>query len=233
VNMTNPELKHIWRSGLWDSNPGLVQLLGLCPLLAVTNSAINGIGLGVATLLVLTISSLLVSLLRSSWQPEIRIPAFVLIIATTVTAIDLSMQAWLHELSRTLGIFVPLIVTNCTILARAEAFASRQPVGSAVHDALAQGTGFAAVLIVLGAGREIVGQGTLLAGADMLFGEAAAGWAIQLLPFDQGLLLAVLPPGAFIGLGLMVALWQYLDNRTRRAGVASSASQTPAEPTTS
>ncbi|WP_376697186.1 electron transport complex subunit E [Wenzhouxiangella sp. EGI_FJ10305] len=229
--MTKAESKRIWRNGLWDNNPGLVQLLGLCPLLAVSNTAVNGLALGLATLLVLVVSSGLVSTLRSTWQPELRIPAFVLIIASTVTAIDLSMQAWLHELSRTLGIFVPLIVTNCTILARAEAFASKQPVGASLVDALAQGAGFAAVLIVLGAGREIVGQGTLLAGADMLFGEAAAGWTIPMLPFDQGLLLAVLPPGAFIGLGLLVALRQYLVNRPRQAGVESRPSPSSAAPT--
>jgi len=221
--MTNPETKRLWRNGLWDNNPGLVQLLGLCPLLAVSNTAINGFGLGLATLLVLLASSFLVSSLRHTWRPEIRIPAFVLIIASTVTAVDLVMQAWLHDLSRTLGIFVPLIVTNCTILARAEAFASKQPVGASLVDATAQGAGFAAVLIVLGAGREIVGQGTLLAGSEMLFGEMAVGWTIQLLPFDQGLLLAVLPPGAFIGLGLMVALRQYLVNRPhQRKGVSES-----------
>lgn len=225
------DTKLIWRNGLWDNNPGLVQLLGLCPLLAVSNTAVNGLGLGLATLLVLVVSGLLVSVLRHTWRPEIRIPAFVLIIASTVTAIDMVMQAWLHELSRTLGIFVPLIVTNCTILARAESFASKQPVGASLVDALAQGSGFAAVLIVLGAGREIVGQGTLLAGADMLFGEAAAGWTIRLLPFDQGLLLAVLPPGAFIGLGLMVALRQHLVNRHKPAALASGATPTTAEPT--
>lgn len=220
----------IWRNGLWDNNPGLVQLLGLCPLLAVSNTAVNGLGLGLATLLVLVVSNGLVSLLRSTWRPEIRIPAFVLIIASTVTAIDLAMQAWLHELSRTLGIFVPLIVTNCTILARAEAFASKQPVAASLVDALAQGTGFAAVLVVLGAGREIIGQGTLLAGSEMLFGQAAAGWTIPMLPFDSGLLLAVLPPGAFIGLGLLVALRQYLVSRPRRAVVESPM---PAAPTAS
>lgn len=230
--MTKAETKRIWRDGLWDNNPGLVQLLGLCPLLAVSNTAVNGFGLGLATLLVLVVSGLLVSALRHTWRPEIRIPAFVLIIASTVTAIDLSMQAWLHELSRTLGIFVPLIVTNCTILARAEAFASKQPVGASLVDALAQGTGFAAVLIVLGAGREIIGQGTLFEGADMLFGAAAADWTIRMLPFDQGLLLAVLPPGAFIGLGLLVALRQKLVNRSADAGVESSASPSSAEPST-
>lgn len=224
--------KRIWRDGLWDNNPGLVQLLGLCPLLAVSNTAVNGLGLGLATLLVLVVSSGLVSALRHTWRPEIRIPAFVLIIASTVTAIDLSMQAWLHELSRSLGIFVPLIVTNCTILARAEAFASKQPVGASLVDALAQGTGFAAVLIVLGAGREIIGQGTLLDGADMLLGAAAADWTVQILPFDQGLLLAVLPPGAFIGLGLLVALRQKLIKRSAEPGVESRAAPSSAQPST-
>ncbi|MEE4303569.1 MAG: electron transport complex subunit E [Wenzhouxiangella sp.] len=226
------DMNRIWRDGLWDNNPGLVQLLGLCPLLAVSNTAVNGLGLGLATLIVLVASSVLVSALRNTWRPETRIPAFVLIIASTVTAIDLSMQAWLHELSRSLGIFVPLIVTNCTILARAEAFASRQPVGSSLVDALAQGTGFAAVLVVLGAGREMVGRGTLLDGAEMLFGDSAAGWSIPVLPFEQGLLLAVLPPGAFIGLGLLVAGRQYLVNRSREAGVKSRPAPSTADPTT-
>lgn len=231
--MTVSGTKQIWRNGLWDNNPGLVQLLGLCPLLAVSNTAINGLGLGLATLLVLLVSGFLVSLLRHSWRPEIRIPAFVLIIASTVTAIDLSMQAWLHDLSRSLGIFVPLIVTNCTILARAEAFASKQPVTASLTDALAQGTGFAIVLILLGAGREVIGQGTLLSGADMLFGQTAVDWTIQVLPFDQGLLLAVLPPGAFIGLGLLVALRQYLVDRPRRAGSESAPAPATPEPSSS
>ena len=203
----------IWRNGLWDNNPGLVQLLGLCPLLAVSNTTVNGLGLGLATMAVLVITSASVSLLRSALRPEIRIPAFVLVIATTVTAVDLVLQAWLHDLSRVLGIFVPLIVTNCTILARAEAFASRQPLTAAVNDGLAQGAGFAAVLVVLGAGRELVGHGTLLADMDLLLGDRFAGFVIQVLPFDSGLLIALLPPGAFIGLGLMVALRQYLINR--------------------
>lgn len=225
--MPSTTVNQIWRAGLWSNNPGLVQLLGLCPLLAVTNTAINGLGLGLATVLVLLASNALVSLLRSSWQPETRIPAFVLIIATTVTAIDLSMQAWLFELSRGLGIFVPLIVTNCAILARAEVFASRQPVSAACHDALAQGSGFAAVLIVLGAGREIFGHGTLLAGAANLFGPAAADWTIQILPFERGLLLAVLPPGAFIGLGLLVAARQYLAQRPKPARVQADRAAPP------
>ncbi len=210
MSVSTPE---IWRNGLWDNNPGLVQLLGLCPLLAVSNTTVNGLGLGLATMAVLVISSAAVSLLRSALRPEIRIPAFVLVIATTVTVVDLSLQAWLHDLSRVLGIFVPLIVTNCTILARAEAFASRQPLAAAVHDGLAQGAGFAAVLIILGAGRELVGHGTILADLDLLLGDRFAGFSVQVLPFDSGLLIALLPPGAFIGLGLMVAVRQYLVQR--------------------
>jgi Na+-translocating ferredoxin:NAD+ oxidoreductase subunit E len=209
--------KLIWHQGLWQNNPGLVQLLGLCPLLAVTTTAVNGLGLGLATIFVLVCSNLAVSLLRSTLQPEVRIPAFVLIIATTVTVVDLSLQAWWHDLSRTLGIFVPLIVTNCTILARAEAFASRQPPISALHDGLAQGFGFALVLVALGAGRELIGQGTVFADADLLLGPWAEGLTLQLLPEGWGLLLAMLPPGAFIGLGLMVALRQYLIQRPAAA----------------
>ncbi len=206
----SPTPRQIWQQGLWNANPGLVQLLGLCPLLAVTNTAINGLGLALATLFVLVISNTAVSLLRRQLKPEIRIPAFVLIIASLVTMVDLSLQAWLPGLSATLGIFVPLIVTNCTILARAEAFASRQPLAPAVHDGLAQGVGFGLVLISLGSLRELVGQGTLMADADLLLGPWGAGLTLQVLPKGWGLLLAMLPPGAFIALGLLVALRQRL-----------------------
>ncbi len=222
-----PEHQDIWRQGLWQANPGLVQLLGLCPLLAVSTSTINGLALGLATIAVLVCSNAAVSVLRGQLRPEIRIPAFVIIIATTVTVVDLTLQAWFHDLSRALGIFVPLIVTNCTILARAEAFASRQPLVPAIHDGLAQGTGFAAVLIVLGASRELFGHGTLLADADRLFGPAAADWTIQLLPESWEMLLAILPPGAFIALGLLVALRQWLIGQTgalrARAGQSEAA----------
>ncbi|TVQ34149.1 MAG: electron transport complex subunit E [Wenzhouxiangella sp.] len=218
--------REIWANGLWQGNPGLVQLLGLCPLLAVSNTAVNGLGLGLATLVVLVLSNCAVSLLRGQLAAEVRIPAFVLIIATLVTVVDLSLQAWLHDLSRTLGIFVPLIVTNCTLLARAEAFASRQPLLPALHDGLAQGLGFALVLIALGAGREMIGQGTLLADAELLFGAWASVLEIRVLPQGWGLLLATLPPGAFIGLGLLVALRQHLVSRkTQGRAAAKSAGQ--------
>ena len=222
----NDTQRGIWREGLWDNNPGLVQLLGLCPLLAVTGTAINGLGLGLATLFVLVLSNLAVSITRRLIQPEIRIPVFVLIIATLVTVVDLVMQAWFPGLSRTLGIFIPLIVTNCTILGRAEAFASRRSVGESLSDGLAQGAGFAAVLVVLGAGREIVGHGTLMADAHLLLGEWARLMELVVLPEQAGLLLAVLPPGAFIGLGLLIALKNRI-SRTRAAPARTVSDPTP------
>ncbi|MGB0514987.1 MAG: electron transport complex subunit E [Wenzhouxiangellaceae bacterium] len=202
MNQTHSD---IWRQGLWDNNPGLVQLLGLCPLLAVTGTAVNGLGLGLATIFVLTLSNLAVSATRRLISPEVRIPVFVLIIATLVTVVDLVMQAWFAPLSRTLGIFIPLIVTNCAILGRAEAFASRRGLLAALNDGLAQGTGFALVLVALGAGRELIGQGTLLADVHLLLGEWARVLELRLLPESAGLLLAILPPGAFIGLALLIA----------------------------
>lgn len=213
--------RNLWRDGLWTNNPGLVQLLGLCPLLAVTGTAINGLGLGLATLVVLTASNLIISLLRHQVAPELRIPVFVLVIATLVTVVDRLLAAFLYDLSTTLGIFIPLIVTNCTLLARAEAFASRRPVVEALHDGLAQGLGFLLVLVVLGGLRELIGQGSLLAGADLLLGPWAAGLELRLFPEQQGLLLAILPPGAFIGLGLLVALRQFLQNRRPAPGASS------------
>src|SRR5690606_33492273 len=177
--------------GLWRNNPALVQLLGLCPLLAVSNTAVNGLGLGLATLFVLTLSNLTVSLIRGALKPEVRIPVFVLVIASLVTAVELSMNAFFHELYTALGIFIPLIVTNCAIIARAEAFAARNAPLPSVLDGLTMGSGFASVLVVLGALRELVGQGTLLMGAEQLFGPVAAGWTLT-LPGYGGFLLAVL-----------------------------------------
>jgi len=216
----------VWRQGLWDNNPGLVQLLGLCPLLAVTSTLINGLGLGIATLLVLTLSNLLVSATRRLIAQELRIPVFVLIIASLVTVVDLLMQAWLPQLTRTLGIFIPLIVTNCMILGRAEAFASRNPVRLAGVDGLAQGLGFAAVLVLLGAARELLGHGTLMADSHLLLGEWARVLEFRLLPEQAGLLLAILPPGAFIGLGLMIALRKRLLQRGALARQTEPAGET-------
>ena len=226
---TSPSSADILRDGLWRRNAGLVQLLGLCPLLAVSNSVVNGVGLGLATVFVLLGTNFVVSLLRPLLTRELRIPMFVLIIATLVTVVELVLAAWFPGLDRRLGIFVPLIVTNCTILARAEAFASRQPPAAALLDGLATGAGFAAVLITLGALRELVGRGTLFAGMDLLLGPAARGFELA-LPVD-GLLLAALPPGAFIGLALLVAAWRWREQRHRQAGaaLAATAAAGPAE----
>jgi Na+-translocating ferredoxin:NAD+ oxidoreductase subunit E len=204
----------VLKTGLWSNNAGLVQLLGLCPLLAVSTSLVNGLGLGIATTLVLLASNLTVSMIRDFVRPEIRIPVFVLVIASFVTAVELAMNAWFHELFRVLGIFIPLIVTNCAIIGRAEAFASREPPGLAALDGLAMGVGFTGVLVTLGAARELIGQGTLFAGAHMMFGEAARG--IELSLTDGGFLLALLPPGAFIGLGLLVAAKNLVDAGMKR-----------------
>jgi electron transport complex protein RnfE len=200
------------RSGVWSDNPGLVQLLGLCPLLAVTTTFVNGFALGIATMLVLTSSNLLVSATRRWIRSEIRIPMYVLIIASLVTCIELIFLAWFPALGRSLGIFIPLIVTNCAIVARAEVFASRNPVGASILDGLSMGAGFALLLCAVGMFRELIGMGSLFSRLDMLFG----GEPIRGIVFvDGGFLLAILPPGAFITLALFVAGKNALDQRKR------------------
>ena len=211
--MMKTDSAQIFRDGLWNNNAGLVQLLGLCPLLAVSNTATNAIGLGLATMLVLVLTNFCVSLSRGILRPEIRIPAYVLIIASVVTVTELAMQAWFYDLYRVLGIFIPLIVTNCIIIGRAEAFASRNRILPSVLDGLATGLGFGAVLLVLGASRELLGKGSLFSRVDMLLGQSFQGFELQVIPDHPGFLLAVLPPGAFIALGMLVALKNYLDER--------------------
>ena len=206
----------IIKNGLWDNNPGLVQLLGLCPLLAVSGTVINGLGMGLATLATLLVSNVLVSLVRDYVKSDVRIPVFVLIIASTVTAIELLMNAWFYDLYKVLGIFVPLIVTNCLIIGRAEAFAAKNKVMDAVIDALAMGIGFTLVLVCIGGMRELVGEGTLFANAHLMFGETARSMELSLGNRYQGFLLAVLPPGAFISLGLLIALKNIIDDRIKR-----------------
>ena len=207
--------QEISRKGLWENNPALVQLLGLCPLLAVTGTVVNAAGLALATLLVLVSSNVTVSLIRHHVRPEVRIPVFVLVIASFVTAVELFMEAWFHQLYLVLGIFIPLIVTNCAILGRAEAFAARNPPGPAALDGLMMGLGFGAVLLALGAMREILGQGTLLDNAHLLLGEAGHHLSITLIPDYPGYLIALLPPGAFIGLGLLLAGKNWIDHRRK------------------
>ena len=218
--------RRILIDGLWRQNTGLVVLLGLCPLLAVTGTVVNALGLGLATTLTLVFSNLAVSLSRPLLRPEIRIPAYVLIIASVVTAIDLLMQAWFHELYLVLGIFIPLIVTNCAIIGRAETFASRNAPLPAVVDGLATGLGFCLALLALGALREVVGHGTLLGQAELMFGRLGESLTITLIPEHPGFLLAILPPGAFIGLGLLIAarngLNGWLAGRRKRSAALRS-----------
>ncbi|MEA3639554.1 MAG: electron transport complex subunit E [Lamprobacter sp.] len=195
----------IARDGLWDNNVVLAQMLALCPLLAVTGTATNGLGLGLASLVVMVASGLLVSSLRGLITPQVRIPVFVLIIATLVTLVDLAMNAWLHDLHKVLGLFIPLIVTNCAILGRAESFASRNRVAPAVFDGLMMGIGFTLVLMTLGALREIIGSGTLFANASLLLGETMGFLEMTLIPDYRGFLLMILPPGGFLALGFLLA----------------------------
>jgi Na+-translocating ferredoxin:NAD+ oxidoreductase subunit E len=215
----------IARDGLWSNNPGFVQLLGLCPLLAVTGTAVNGLGLGLATLLVLTASNVTVSVIRNWVRPEVRIPVFVLVIASFVTAVELAMNAWFHDLYKVLGIFIPLIVTNCAIIGRAEAFASKNSVPRAFVDGLTMGLGFTFALVLLGSLRELIGHGTLLAHAHLMFGEAAAALKMVVIEDYRGFLLAVLPPGAFIGLGLLIALKNVIDARVQRRAAPARAAE--------
>lgn len=204
-------LRTVFADAFWRQNTGLVVLLGLCPLLAVTGTAVSGLGLGLATTLTLVCSNVAVSLSRRLLRPEIRIPAYVLIIASVVTTIDLMMQAWFHDLYRVLGIFIPLIVTNCAIIGRAEAFASRNAPLPSMIDGLATGLGFFIALVALGAFREVVGRGTLFSQARLMFGDLGESMQLTLIPDHPGFLLAILPPGAFISLGLLIAGRKWLD----------------------
>jgi len=203
-----------WTAGFWRENPALVQMLGLCPLLAVTTSFVNGLLLGLATATVLLLTNVAISLLRGVLIPALRIPFFVLIIAALVTSIDFLTNALFFELHEAVGLFIPLIVTNCAILAQAETVASRQPVGHSALAALAAGSGFLAVLIALGSLREMLGSGTLFANLDQLLGPAAAAFRIE-FGLD-GALIAILPPGAFFGLALLIAIRNAVVSRRAR-----------------
>ncbi|MBT8061126.1 MAG: electron transport complex subunit E [Gammaproteobacteria bacterium] len=218
------QAKQIMADGLWRNNPGLCQLLGLCPLLAVTTTFANGLALGIATLCVLTASNALVAAIRNGIHPAVRLPVFVLIIASLVTTVDLLMHAFFYDMHRSLGLFVPLIVTNCAILGRAESFASRHPIHLSVLDGLATGTGFGLVLVTLGGFREVIGQGTLFSDIDGMLGTGGKSLTLD-LPFD-GLLLALLPPGAFLCFGFLLAAVNLINSR--RGSTAPVTSPAPA-----
>lgn len=218
--MLPSSFNEISRQGLWKNNAALVQLLGLCPLLAVSNSVVNALGLGLATLLVLVGSNGVVSLIRAQVTEAVRLPVFVLIIAAFVTCAELLMQAFAFELYLALGIFIPLIVTNCSILGRADAFASKNSLLPALLDGFMMGLGFALVLVLLGGLRELVGNGTLFANMDRLLPFASAQ-GVTILEDYPGFLLAILPPGAFIFLGLLIALKNVIDKQTLARNVSS------------
>jgi Na+-translocating ferredoxin:NAD+ oxidoreductase subunit E len=203
----------IAKDGLWDNNIIFVQALGLCPLLAVTGTASNGLGMGLATTVVLAASGLCIAVLRGIITPQVRIPVFVLIIAVLVTMVDMAMNAWVHDLHKVLGLFIPLIVTNCAILGRAESFASRNQVLPSIMDGLMMGLGFTLALMILGATREIIGSGTLFANASLLLGSWAHHLELVLIPEYKGFLLIILPPGGFLVLGFLLAGKRILDKR--------------------
>lgn len=215
--MANESASKIALNGLWSNNPALVQLLGLCPLLGVSNSVVNALGLGIATMMVVMGSNIVVSLIRHQVTDAIRLPVFVMVIASLTTCIELLMQAYTYELYRILGIFIPLIVTNCIILGRADAYASKNPVLPAAFDGLMMGTGFAAVLVLLGAIRELIGQGTLFAGMDLLFGPTAEQWTLVVFPNYKQFLFAILPPGAFVFMGFLIAIKNIVDRKLEDA----------------
>lgn len=209
--MSEPSYRDLTLNGLWKNNPAIVQLLGLCPLLAVTGSVINAIGMGLATTLVLMISNCSVSLIRGVVSDAVRLPTFVMIIAAAVTAIELLMQAFAYELFQILGIFLPLITTNCVILGRADAYASKNALLPACVDGMMMGLGFSAVLITLGALRELTGTGALFDNMQLLFGESAQSWKLVVFSDYKQFLVAILPPGAFIFTGLLIALKNIID----------------------
>jgi len=217
--------REIAHNGIWKQNTGLVQLLGLCPILAVSTTFVNGVSLALATILVMALASGMVASVRSFIPREVRIPVFILIIASLVTMVDLAMNAWLHELYRVLGIFIPLIVVNCIVLARVEAFAAKNTPLIAAWDGAMMGVGMVVAIAVLGGLREFIGTGMLFSGIEMVIPGAQA---LQLLPSDYpGFLVAILPPGAFLVLGFMIAGRNWLDARAeQRARLAAPAHAT-------
>ena len=217
----------IAKDGLWDNNVVFAQMLALCPLLAVTGSATNGLGMGLATTAVLLASNTLISAVRHLVSTEVRIPVYIVLIATLVTLVDMGLNAWAHELYKVLGLFIALIVVNCAILGRAEAFASKSPVLHAAADGLMMGLGFTFALVVIGGVREIIGSGTLFANAHLLLGQGFAFLELTLIPEYRGYLLMILPPGGFLAVGFLLAGKRMLDRRLAARPAAASVSLVP------
>lgn len=221
--------KEITLNGIWKQNPGVVQLLGLCPTLAVTTSVVNGVSLGLATVLVMAAANGAISPVRKYVPNEIRVPVFILVIAALVTVIDLSINAFAHPLHKVLGIFIPLIVVNCIVLARVESFAAKNAPTPSILDGFMMGIGLTLVLGLLGGMREVVGKGTLFSGLDLVFGPSAKQFVLTVIPDYHGFLLAVLPPGAFLGLGLLIAARNWLDIRNKAKDSTHDGLNTTAE----
>lgn len=219
----NEKYARITRDGLWDNNVVFAQMLALCPLLAVTSSATNGLGMGLATTAVLLLSNIIVSSVRHLISPEVRIPVYIVLIATLVTLVDMGLNAWVHELYKVLGLFIALIVVNCAVLGRAEAFASKNSVFDAALDGLMMGTGFTFALVLIGGVREVFGSGTLFANAHLLLGPAFSFLEMTIVPEYKGYLMMILPPGGFMVVGLLLAWKRVLD--ARRAEKAALAAQ--------
>lgn len=217
----------VFKDGLWSQNVVFAQMLALCPTMAVTTSGTNGLGMGLATTAVLVVSNVLVALIRNFVSPQVRIPVFVVLIATLVTLVDMSLNAWLHDLYKVLGLFIALIVVNCAILGRAEAFASKSPVLASALDGLGMGLGFTLALTLIGLVRELLGSGTLFAQASLLLGSAFAFLETTVIPNYGGVLLMILPPGGFLVLGFLLAAKRIADART--ASRAATADFAPAE----
>ncbi|MCU7938889.1 MAG: electron transport complex subunit E [gamma proteobacterium symbiont of Bathyaustriella thionipta] len=206
------DYRRIAKDGIWDNNIVFAQSLALCPLLAVSGTASNGLGMGIATTFVMIASGLIVAMLREVITPQVRIPVFILIIATLVTLVDLWMNAWLHDLHKVLGLFIPLIVTNCAILGRTESFASKNQVLPAMFDGLMMGMGFTMILVIMGIVREVLGSGTLFAGAALLLGQWASFLELEIISDYKGFLLIILPPGGFLVLGFLLAGKRLIDD---------------------
>lgn len=217
------DFKTLAKDGLWNRNGVFSMMLGLCPSMAMTTSATNGFGMGMATLVVIVATSFLVSTFRKFITQEVRIAIFVVISAVMVTVVDMAMNAWLHELYKVLGLFIPLIVVNCLPMARMESFSSKQPLLPSVIDGLFTGLGFTLALTLMGAVREIIGSGTLFADASLLLGPAFKVIEMRLLPEDMGVLIMILPPGAFLVLGLLIVAKRLVDQRLERRAQQAAA----------
>ncbi len=226
----NTDYRRIARDGLWDNNVVFAQMLALCPAIAVTGTASNGLGMGLATTAVMVVTGGVISMLRHWVDAAVRIPVFVLLIAAIVTLVDMAMNAWLHELHKVLGLFIPLIVTNCAILGRAESYASKNPVMASAADGLFMGLGFTAAMVLLGGVREVLGNGTLFTQAALLLGEPFKAIELTLIADYPGFLLMILPPGGFLALGFLLAGKRLLDRRLSRQRKPEPITVAPYEP---